>query len=294
MVWEITPEVFSAWLRGGKTSSGSQTGNATGRTNRSSSFSSCTLFIFSRLCWSGGSKCSHAFHKLLVLFQNVFRDLNSWLCFFFFFAQEDCDNPGVRNPAELVCVVLLPDPLRSGQGCGDPLQHHGSWRRSAAERHLQHRPHQRQYVCHTTPRQRGQGLFPCKNKTRLFLPPHCSSYVCLIISPTSPSLFIIRFSFLPPSLAWFSPLAVSYSTFAAAGPDTDDTGASRQTMINASGKHTSAVTHRLKSCHGGVGGWGGAIGGPRKWWVRVEVEIWELLFLFFLSELMCTRTCVRC
>lgn len=183
------------------------------------------------------------------------------LFFFFFFAQEDCDNPGVRNPAELVCVVLLPDPLRSGQGCGDPLQHHGSWRRSAAERHLQHRPHQRQYVCHTTPRQRGQGLFPCKNKTRLFLPPHCSSSVCLIISPTSPSLFIIRFSFLPPSLAWFSPLAVSYSTFAAAGPDTDDTGASRQTMINASGKHTSAVTHRLKSCHGGVGGWGGRLGG---------------------------------
>lgn len=113
----------------------------------------------------------------------MFFDLNLWLGLYFF-AQEDCDNPGLRNPADLVCDVLLADPLRSGQGRGDPLQHHGSRSRSAAERDLQHRPHQRQHVCHAAPRQGGQGLFPCENKTRLFLPPHCPSSVCLIIPPS--------------------------------------------------------------------------------------------------------------
>lgn len=176
-VCETAPEVFSALLRGDKIS---QTGNALGLTNRSgSSCHRCTLFMFRRLPRSLAptpstnlSSCSK------TCFSNLICASGS------FFAQEDCGNPGLWNPAELVCVVLLPDPLRSGQRRGDPLQHHWSRCRSAAERHLQHRPHQRQHVCHAAPRQRGQGLFPCKNKTSLVLPPHCPSSVCLIIPPS--------------------------------------------------------------------------------------------------------------
>lgn len=61
-------------------SSGLQTGNATGWMNCSSSSSRpCASFIFSRLPGAGGSRCSHALHKLLVV------NLSLWLFFGFFF-----------------------------------------------------------------------------------------------------------------------------------------------------------------------------------------------------------------
>lgn len=159
-------------------------------------------------------------------------------------------NPELRSPAELVCLVLPPDPLRSGQGRGDPLQHHGSRCRSAAERHLQHRPHQRQHVCHAAPRQRGQGLFPCKNKPSLVLPPHCPSSVSTHLAlPFHHPLFV------PSSVSGLvqaTRCIVRYLRL----PGTDETGALCRTMMNASEKHTaltSAVNHRSIAVMGGGG-----------------------------------------
>lgn len=92
-------------------------------------------------------------------------------------------------PAKLVSLVLSPDPLRSGQGRWHPLQHHWSRRWSAAEWDLQHRPHQRQHVCHSTPGQRGEGLLPCKEEMNLsFLfsvsPP--APFMAVSLSPNYP------------------------------------------------------------------------------------------------------------
>lgn len=121
--------------------------------------------------------------------------------------------------------VLFPDPLRSGQGRWNPLQHHGSGRRPAAQRDLQHRPHQRQHVRHPTPGQRGEGFLPrkklfisvsprpgnpWKGKTPSFpLPP-----------PTSTFSFFPLTSFAEQALGWssFRGRVVLYATFSAASP----------------------------------------------------------------------------
>lgn len=121
--------------------------------------------------------------------------------------------------------VLSPDPLRSGQGRWNPLQHHGSRRRPATQWDLQHRPHQRQHVRHPTPGQRGEGVLPrkklfislsprpgnpWKGKTASFpLPP-----------PTSTVSFFPLTSFAEPALGWssFRGRVVLYATFSAASP----------------------------------------------------------------------------
>lgn len=106
------------------------------------------------------------------------------------------------------CFVLVSssDPLRSGQGCRHSLQHHRSRRWSTSEWHLQHRPHQRQHVCHPTPGQRGESVLPRKKEMNVsVLSPSCfpSMYIYLIISQLSqwkcalPFAFPISLSFLP-------------------------------------------------------------------------------------------------
>lgn len=86
-------------------------------------------------------------------------------------------------PVKLVFLVLSPDPLRSGQGRGHPLQYHRSRRGSAPQRDLQHRSHQWQHVCDPTPRQGGESLVPCKEEFGVSASP--LFHLCLIISQSS-------------------------------------------------------------------------------------------------------------
>lgn len=169
-----------------------QTRNSTGQTNSSDtrSFSqSAHCSIFSSPHQAADSKCykrkvavemllktnlsqipdTLSSLKHLVSFQNVCLTVS--LCLNPGEVWQDSAETETFHSAELVFVVLSPDPLRSGQRRRHPLQHHRSRRRSAPEWDLQHRPHQWQHVCHPTPRQRGESLLPCKKGICVFLFP---------------------------------------------------------------------------------------------------------------------------
>lgn len=145
----------------------------------------------------------HISHVLSVFSQTWFYFIKQFfdnLYYLLCFLLQEQENPGKPglisrifdiffSLLSLFSLVRSSDPLRSGQGCRHPLQHHRSRRWSAPQRHLQHRPHQRQHVCHPTPGQRGESLLPRKEEMTVSVLSPCftfpSMYVCLIISQLS-------------------------------------------------------------------------------------------------------------
>lgn len=121
------------------------------------------------------------------VFDNLCHTARNILCFLL---QGKPENPRTKEPffpsVELVSLVLSSDPLRSGQGRRHPLQHHRSRRWSTPEWDLQHRPHQRQHVCHPTPRQRGESLLPCKKEMSLSCLFNLVSFTSFSLSPNYP------------------------------------------------------------------------------------------------------------
>lgn len=117
---------------------------------------------------------------------------------------------------ERVSLGFSTDPLRPGPGHWHPLQHHRSRSRSAAQRHLQHRPRPWQDVCHQAPGQRGEGFLPCKKTavglTHLpasldFSALSCCMHACPIISQLSPWKCALLL-YLPPCLPFCPPVCL--------------------------------------------------------------------------------------